>query len=166
MTFRSSYAECRFYDYWQGLCCMFFYHSVHNNVRNFSNAREVRLNECWLVFEPQNCSKSFFRATGLSMGSMSARIGLLFAPLIVEIQRGIPWFGQVSKTKIFYITIMFSLSCYEIDVFQTVFGSLSIIAAGFTTFFPETSKIDLITSLDEAEEYYRSNMPMAKCFSK
>lgn len=51
------------------------------------------------------------------MGSMSARIGLLFAPLIVEIQRGIPWFGQVSKTKIFYITIMFSLSCNEIDVF-------------------------------------------------
>ena len=45
-----------------------------------------------------------------------------------------------------------------------MFGVLSIISGLLTFIYPETATTDLITSLDEAEEYFRSNMAIAKFF--
>ena len=44
------------------------------------------------------------RTTGMSIGSMAARVGGMLSPVILEIQRSIPWFGQVRvlKLKVLY----------------------------------------------------------------
>ena len=47
---------------------------------------------------------------------------------------------------------------------QTVFGSLSILAGFLTFFFPETNNTGHIHSLDEAEEFYKHNIPALKYF--
>ena len=39
------------------------------------------------------------RSTGMSVGSMAARVGGMLSPLILEIQSSIPWFGQVRTLK-------------------------------------------------------------------
>ena len=40
----------------------------------------------------------------MSIGSMAARVGGMLSPVILEIQRSIPWFGQVRvlKLKVLY----------------------------------------------------------------
>ena len=40
---------------------------------------------------------------------------------------------------------------------QTVFGSLSILAGVCSLLYPETSKTEFLTSMDEAEKYYRNH---------
>jgi len=39
------------------------------------------------------------RATGVSLGSMAARMGSMCSPLLLEIQSSLPWFTQV-KTNV------------------------------------------------------------------
>ena len=47
---------------------------------------------------------------------------------------------------------------------QTVFGTLSIICGFLTVLFPETNGVQFITSLDEAETFFRNNTAVFKYF--
>merc|ERR1712136_161610 len=78
------------------------------------------------------------RATAISMGSMSSRIGSMLSPFILQINDTYPWFTQ------------------------TVFGTLSIIAGFMTFLFPETNGVEFSNSLDEAEDFYRKNIAVLK----
>ncbi|XP_077974746.1 organic cation transporter protein-like [Styela clava] len=83
------------------------------------------------------------RGTAMSMGSMSARIGPIIMPFTLQLQQAIPWLTQ------------------------TIFGTLGLIAGATTLMLPETSKEDLMTSIDQAENFYRRNMRIiAKLFRK
>nr|XP_026693822.1 organic cation transporter protein-like isoform X2 [Ciona intestinalis] len=76
------------------------------------------------------------RATGVGMGSMAARVGGVVTPFTLELQNSIPW------------------------LIQTIFGILSVFAFMTSLFFPETEKAVCLTSLDEAEIFYRQNMTL------
>lgn len=80
------------------------------------------------------------RATAISMGSAAARVGSMFSPFILQINQTLPWFTQ------------------------TIFGGLSIIAGFLTVLFPETNGVQFITSLDEAETFYKQNVGVLKLF--
>ncbi|CAK8691148.1 unnamed protein product [Clavelina lepadiformis] len=80
------------------------------------------------------------RATGLSLGSMSARVGAMISPFVLQLQTTIPWFTQ------------------------TVFGTLSIISGFLVLLYPETSKTEYMTTLDEAEDFYWENIKALKWF--
>nr|XP_039252736.1 solute carrier family 22 member 15-like [Styela clava] len=83
------------------------------------------------------------RGTAMSMGSMSARIGSIIMPFTLQIQQEIPWLTQ------------------------TIFGTLAIIAGATSLMLPETSKADMMTSVDQAENFYRKNMKtIAKLWGK
>ena len=49
---------------------------------------------------------------------------------------------------------------------QTLFGILGVLAGLCSLTYPETAKTDYMTSLDEAEEYYRNNMKVLKLCKK
>nr|XP_039256261.1 solute carrier family 22 member 5-like [Styela clava] len=80
------------------------------------------------------------RGTGMGMGSTAARIGSIIMPWTLELQRSVPWLTQ------------------------TIFGSLSVLAGVLSLLLPETRDSDFKTSMDEAEEFYRSNMTLASRF--
>ncbi|XP_077975504.1 organic cation transporter protein-like isoform X2 [Styela clava] len=80
------------------------------------------------------------RGTGMGMGSTAARIGSIIMPWTLELQRSVPWLTQ------------------------TIFGSLSVLAGVLSLMLPETRNADFKTSMDEAEEFYRSNMTLASRF--
>merc|ERR1719342_1196053 len=73
---------------------------------------------------------------------MIARVGSMIAPFILQINNTLPWFTQ------------------------TVFGSLSILSGLATLSFPETNELEWIHTLDQAEEYYRENLPLLKFIKK
>ncbi|XP_076807256.1 organic cation transporter-like protein [Clavelina lepadiformis] len=78
------------------------------------------------------------RTTGLSLGSMAARVGGMIAPFVLQLQTTIPWFTQ------------------------TIFGTLSIISGLLTLLYPETSNAEYMTTLDEAEDFYWENIKALK----
>ncbi|CAK8691145.1 unnamed protein product [Clavelina lepadiformis] len=82
------------------------------------------------------------RTTALSMGSLAARVGGMASPFILQLQATIPWLTQ------------------------TVFGSLSIICGGLTLFYPETVSTEYMTTLDQAENFYRENVPILKWLNR
>ncbi|CAK8691142.1 unnamed protein product [Clavelina lepadiformis] len=82
------------------------------------------------------------RTTALSMGSLAARVGGMASPFILQLQATIPWLTQ------------------------TVFGSLSVICGGLTLFYPETVSTEYMTTLDQAENFYRENVPILKWLNK
>nr|XP_039252735.1 organic cation transporter protein-like [Styela clava] len=74
------------------------------------------------------------RGTGLAMGSMAGRLGPIIMPFTLQLQQTIPWLTQ------------------------TIFGTLAIIAGATSLLLPDTTNSDLMTSVDQAENFYRDNM--------
>ena len=54
---------------------------------------------------------------------------------------------------------MFSISILSYN-FQTLFGSLSILAGFSVLMFPETNGIQFINDLDQAEAFYQKNISL------
>jgi len=73
------------------------------------------------------------RATGLSLGSMTARIGGMATPFIVQVQALVPWLTQ------------------------TIFGVLGIAAYFTCRNLPETDNCQTLTTLKEAETFYEES---------
>lgn len=77
---------------------------------------------------------TILRGTGIGLGSMMARIGGIATPFTVELQESIPWLTQV------------------------IFGLLALVASFVCLLFPETENSSCLTTLQESEEFFRSNM--------
>ena len=46
---------------------------------------------------------------------------------------------------------------------QTVFGLLAILAATLSLLIPETRNVDMMATMEQAEEFYRKEMKLAEC---
>nr|XP_039270512.1 organic cation transporter protein-like [Styela clava] len=73
------------------------------------------------------------RGKGMALGSMAARVGSMIMPFTLQIQNSIPWLTQ------------------------TIFGTLAFIACSATMLLPETRSLSLLTTVDEAENFYRKH---------
>jgi len=74
------------------------------------------------------------RGTGMSLGSMSARVGSSISPLTIQLQSTIPW------------------------ATQTIFGVCGIISAALSMFLPNTQNASFFRTLGDAEEFYRRKL--------
>lgn len=84
---------------------------------------------------------TFARGTGLSLGSMCARVGCAIAPFVIHLQTTIPWFTQVT------------------------FGVLGVMTSVTCLFFPDDDVDELMTShnvqtLEDAEECYAQTLSL------
>ena len=60
-----------------------------------------------------------FSGTGMSLGSMSARIGSIITPFTIELQRQIPWLTQVFLKKIKnYLTLHYAMLISLIQLYR------------------------------------------------
>jgi len=74
------------------------------------------------------------RTTAISLGSMTSRVGSMISPFVLQLQSSLPWFTQ------------------------TLFGTFSILSGFATMLYPETSNVEFIDNLDQAEEFYKNNI--------
>ncbi|XP_076819926.1 organic cation transporter protein-like [Clavelina lepadiformis] len=71
------------------------------------------------------------RSTAVGLGSMSARVGSIITPFTLQLQYILPWLTSV------------------------IFGVLALLAGILSLLFPETLGNRMMTSLDEAEGFYK-----------
>jgi len=85
------------------------------------------------------CFPSSARATAIGLGSMMARVGSMISPFAIQFNKTVPWFTQ------------------------TLFGGLSILAGITVLLYPETNGVEFVQTLDEAEQFYKNNLPKLPC---
>lgn len=82
------------------------------------------------------------RSTAVGLGSCSARLGSVFTPFTLGLQySSVPWLTSV------------------------IFGVMSLIAGYLSMSFPETLNMPMMTTLDEAEEFYNGNLKSSRASS-
>lgn len=80
-----------------------------------------------------------FRGIGMSLGSLSARVGGMITPFTLQAQESIPWLTQ------------------------TIFGIIGLISGVTALGYPNTDENKLLSSLEEAEEFYAEVLPCSCC---
>ena len=55
---------------------------------------------------------NFYRTTAISMGSMTARVGSMLSPFILQAQKSIPWFTQVFFYPLTLILFSFVITSF------------------------------------------------------
>lgn len=77
-----------------------------------------------------------FRGNGIGFGSMSARIGSIISPAIIELQTFGDWLPN------------------------TVFGILAIVGGIVSLWFRDTTGMEMMETIEEAEMFYNGKAPL------